>query len=303
MLKYKVKLYKSNLLPKEEMGIVVKERKVNKITKDYIVSLFEDMRYNNYDNYRLGFEGDYFGWVSPNQMVSRFLLNEKMDWDLQEMVRNCDENRDVVSSRTKFVELVYARTRGIVPKQQPTLTKPQVVKPRTKVVSPTPTVVTPAPKVQPKPSVVNPTPVTKPTYKAPVPPVKPVVNKPTEPTLTKVEDVKYPEGLKVSFEEFLKFYNTLLYKGTSVDEKMLRHFYDKGSSERLIVGLLQESYKKVESPYTIAFIEKAFTPEAIRRSKLGADGYLKKMYFSVRKDFLLKRIVDFKNYFDKINLF
>lgn len=303
MLKYKVKLYKSNLLTKEEMGIVVKERKVNKITKDYIVSLFEDMRYNKYDNYRLGFEGDYFGWVSPNQMVSRFLLNEKMDWDLQELARNCDENRDVVSSRTKFVELVYARTRGIVPKQQPTLTKPQVVKPRTKVVSPTPTVVTPAPKVQPKPSVVNPTPVTKPTYKAPVPPVQPVVNKPTEPTLTKVEDVKYPEGLKVSFEEFLKFYNTLLYKGSSVDEKMLRHFYDKGSSERLIVGLLQESYKKVESPYTIAFIEKAFTPEAIRRSKLGADGYLKKMYFSVRKDFLLKRIVDFKNYFDKINLF
>lgn len=303
MLKYNVKLYKSNLLTKEEMGIVVKERKVNKITKDYIVSLFEDMRYNKYDNYRLGFEGDYFGWVSPNQRVSRFLLNEKMDWELQELARNCDENRDVVSSRKKFVELVYARTRGIVPKQQPTLTKPQVVKPRTKVVSQTPTVVTPAPKVQPKPSVVNPTPVTNPTYKAPVPPVKPLVNKPTEQPLTKVEDVKYPEGLKVSFEEFLKFYNTLLYKGSSVDEKMLRHFYDKGSSERLIVGLLQESYKKVESPYTIAFIEKAFTPEAIRRSKLGAEGYLKKMYFSVRKDFLLKRIVDFKNYFDKINLF
>ena len=272
---------------------MVKERKVNKITKDYIVSLFEDMRYNKYDRYRLGFEGGYFGWVSPNQVVSRFLLNEKMDWDLQELARNCDENRDVVSSRTKFVELVYARTRGIVPKQQtPTLTKPKVVTQTTTV--------TPAPKVQPKQSVV--TPVTKPTYKAPVSPVKPVVTQPTEPTLTKVEDVKYPEGLKVSFEEFLKFYNTLLYKGSSVDEKMLRHFYDKGSSERLIVGLLQESYKKVESPYTIAFIEKAFTPEAIKVARSGAGNYLKKMYFSVRKDFLLKRIVDFKNYFDKINL-
>lgn len=294
---------------------MVKERKVNKITKDYIVSLFEDMRYNKYDRYRLGFEGDYFGWVSPNQVVSRFLLNEKMDWDLQELARNCDENREVVKARNTFVDVVYARTRGIVPKQQePTLTKQKVVTKPTPIVPPPPKV------VQPKPSVVKPEPVvTKPTYKAPVTPqtvvTKPIdVPKPTTNVVTPPKPVEvlpkvdeeqvgnYPNGLKVSFEEFLKFYKTLLYKGVTVDEKMLRYFYDRGSSERLIVGLLQESYKKVESQYTIDFIERAFTPEAIKVARSGAGNYLKKMYFSVRKDFLLKRVVDFKNYFDKINL-
>lgn len=271
---------------------------LDRVTRERILELFEDMRSIKYNNRRLCVpkEPKYLDWVinmHPNFVYYR-VFSEEEELKIQEAIKNCDANRNVVKVRNAFVEEVYKRYKEAYNKDkqkyEATLT------PNKKEDS--------LPKVEPelkkrgRPKKVTPEPTVK-TVKTETT-KKPVIIEKTNKVVEVVKkDGKEPYA-KVPFNVILDYYKTLLYDPIGeLETRQLEGFY-RDEFKGLVGRIAVASYRKGDSYKTIAKLEEYFSDWALRDAAQGIVSSYKKIYLSTKKEFLIKRAVVFIDYFSKL---
>ena len=264
---------------------------LERVTRERILELFEDMRSIKYNNRRLCVpkEPKYLDWVinmHPNFIYYR-VFSEEEELKIQEAIKNCDANRNVVKVRNAFVDEVYKRYKEAYIKDKQKYE--ETLTPNKKEAS--------LPKVEPELKKRG-----RPKKVTPETTVKPVKTettvKPNKPEVVTKEG-KEPYA-KVPFNVILDYYKTLLYDPIGeLETRQLEGFY-RDEFKGLVGRIAVASYRKGDSYKTIAKLEEFFSEWALKDAAQGIVSSYKKIYLSTKKEFLIKRVVVFIDYFSKL---